>query len=42
MSAAIMAARANRIGVRADLAVVAEMVAPGSRVLDVGCGDGRY
>ncbi|MBI1868981.1 MAG: methionine biosynthesis protein MetW [Methylocystis sp.] len=27
-------------GVRVDLAVVAEMVTPGSRVLDVGCGDG--
>jgi methionine biosynthesis protein MetW len=26
--------------IRADLAVVAAMVAPGSRVLDVGCGDG--
>jgi methionine biosynthesis protein MetW len=25
---------------RSDLAVVADMVAPGSRVLDVGCGDG--
>jgi methionine biosynthesis protein MetW len=25
---------------RFDLAVVADMVAPGSRVLDVGCGDG--
>jgi methionine biosynthesis protein MetW len=26
---------------RVDLLVVAEMVAPGSRVLDVGCGDGE-
>jgi methionine biosynthesis protein MetW len=26
--------------VRADLDLVAEMVAPGSRVLDLGCGDG--
>jgi methionine biosynthesis protein MetW len=26
--------------VRADLGVVASMVAPGSRVLDLGCGDG--
>jgi len=26
---------------RVDLVVVAEMVAPGSRVLDVGCGDGE-
>ena len=25
---------------RSDLSVVADMVAPGSRVLDVGCGDG--
>jgi methionine biosynthesis protein MetW len=25
---------------RLDLAVIAEMVAPGARVLDVGCGDG--
>lgn len=25
---------------RADLALVAEMIAPGSRVLDLGCGDG--
>lgn len=29
-----------RDDVRVDLAVVADMVAPGSRVLDVGCGDG--
>ncbi len=27
-------------GLRPDLAVIAEHVAPGSRVLDVGCGDG--
>jgi methionine biosynthesis protein MetW len=40
MSDAFMATRGNRTSVRADLAVVAEMVAPGSRVLDVGCGDG--
>ncbi len=26
--------------IRADLASIADMVAPGSRVLDVGCGDG--
>ena len=25
---------------RADLAVIADHVAPGSRVLDIGCGDG--
>ncbi len=28
------------IGLRPDLAVIAEAVAPGKRVLDVGCGDG--
>jgi methionine biosynthesis protein MetW len=28
-------------GSRVDLLVVADMVAPGSRVLDVGCGDGE-
>jgi methionine biosynthesis protein MetW len=27
-------------GLRRDLALIADMVAPGSRVLDVGCGDG--
>ncbi len=26
---------------RVDLALIAEMIAPGSRVLDVGCGDGQ-
>lgn len=26
--------------IRVDLQLIAEMVAPGSRVLDVGCGDG--
>ena len=25
---------------RPDLAIIADHVAPGSRVLDVGCGDG--
>jgi methionine biosynthesis protein MetW len=25
---------------RVDLAVIASMIAPGSRVLDIGCGDG--
>ncbi len=29
------------IRLRADLAIIAENVAPGSRVLDVGCGDGE-
>lgn len=33
-----MSARAPAL--RADLAVIADHVAPGSRVLDVGCGDG--
>lgn len=28
-------------GIRSDLRIIAEMVAPGSRVLDVGCGDGE-
>ena len=28
------------IGLRPDLAVIAQHVAPGSKVLDVGCGDG--
>jgi methionine biosynthesis protein MetW len=27
-------------GIRIDLQVIADMIAPGSRVLDVGCGDG--
>lgn len=36
---AIAAARGNG-GSRVDFAVIADMVAPGSRVLDVGCGDG--
>src|SRR5207237_10253624 len=26
--------------IRSDLRLIAEMVAPGSRVLDIGCGDG--
>lgn len=28
-------------GLRADLAVIARLIEPGSRVLDVGCGDGQ-
>lgn len=27
-------------GLRADLAIIAQWIAPGSRVLDLGCGDG--
>ena len=30
----------NTAGLRPDLAVIADHVAPGSRVLDIGCGDG--
>ncbi|MBR3193140.1 methionine biosynthesis protein MetW, partial [Bosea sp. (in: a-proteobacteria)] len=33
---ALIDTQTNRI----DLRLVAEMVTPGSRVLDVGCGDG--
>jgi methionine biosynthesis protein MetW len=40
MSGVIAPPGAKKTIVRADLAVVAQMVAPGSRVLDVGCGDG--
>jgi methionine biosynthesis protein MetW len=34
------AVRAATDSARVDLLLIAEMVAPGSRVLDVGCGDG--
>jgi len=37
---AIPAATRPRSNIRVDLQIIAEMVAPGSRVLDVGCGDG--
>jgi len=48
MTAADLAAReadareagARRDGIRIDLQLIADMIAPGSRVLDVGCGDG--
>ncbi|WP_427969772.1 methionine biosynthesis protein MetW [Altererythrobacter sp.] len=36
-----MSGAANGKPLRPDLAVIAENVAPGSRVLDIGCGDGR-
>lgn len=29
------------VDIRSDLRLIAEMVAPGSRVLDIGCGDGE-
>lgn len=32
--------RARRAGLRPDLLLIADMVAPKTRVLDVGCGDG--
>jgi methionine biosynthesis protein MetW len=31
---------ARRAAIRIDLQLIADMIAPGSRVLDVGCGDG--
>jgi methionine biosynthesis protein MetW len=34
------AARAAPPGIRVDLQLIADMIAPGARVLDVGCGDG--
>ena len=33
-------AGARRDSIRVDLQIIADMVAPGARVLDVGCGDG--
>ncbi|HEY9547913.1 MAG TPA: methionine biosynthesis protein MetW, partial [Kiloniellaceae bacterium] len=32
--------RTARTPLRPDLALIAEMVVPGSRVLDIGCSDG--
>ena len=40
MSAALAPAARERPPIRTDLALIAEMIAPQSRVLDVGCGDG--
>lgn len=40
MSAIEQAAPRANGAVRLDLALIVDMVAPGSRVLDVGCGDG--
>jgi methionine biosynthesis protein MetW len=34
------AGRAERAALRPDLALIAEMVAPGARALDIGCSDG--
>jgi methionine biosynthesis protein MetW len=39
-TAALPAAAAGECQLRPDLALIAEMVVPGSRVLDIGCGDG--
>ncbi|NQV54409.1 MAG: methionine biosynthesis protein MetW [Rhodospirillales bacterium] len=35
-----MADTGERFSIRDDLRIIADMVAPGSRLLDVGCGDG--
>ncbi|MBW7850408.1 MAG: methionine biosynthesis protein MetW [Rhodospirillales bacterium] len=35
-----MIAHSNNTQIRVDLQLIAEMVEPGSRVIDVGCGDG--
>ncbi len=31
----------RRADIRTDLQIIADMIAPGSRVLDIGCGDGQ-
>jgi len=35
-----MSATRNGNGLRPDLAIIGEWIAPGSRILDLGCGDG--
>ena len=40
MSPLDSAATRRQAKIRADLQVIADMVAPGTRVLDIGCGDG--
>ncbi|HET9150054.1 MAG TPA: methionine biosynthesis protein MetW [Alphaproteobacteria bacterium] len=40
MNAAQNGAIANVRGIRVDLQTIADLVNPGSRVLDIGCGDG--
>jgi methionine biosynthesis protein MetW len=40
MTAALVRAATPTRRIRPDLALIAEMIAPQSRVLDVGCGDG--
>ena len=40
MSAPAAAATRPRASIRVDLQVIADMVKPGTRVLDIGCGDG--
>ena len=37
---AAAAARVQRTAIRVDLQVIADMIEPGTRVLDIGCGDG--
>ena len=41
MNMARKESEARRDAIRVDLQLVADMVEPGSRVLDVGCGDGE-
>src|SRR3546814_18706905 len=39
-AAPVAAFKGTQTPLRPDLALIAEMVAPGSRVLDIGCSDG--